>query len=88
MTQPVEMSLLRQTRTGPRNCARWRHLANTIKQSALGGEAATCQTSLYNYYYYEQFEHLTIEFYTLVMPLTFILIITGIPSPLALSFQA
>ena len=70
-TQPVEMSFQRQTRTGPRNCARWRHLANTIKQSALGGEAATRQTSLYTYYYYEQFEHLTVEFYTLVMPLTY-----------------
>ena len=33
-------------------------------------------------------EHLTIEFYTVVVLLTFILIIIIIPSPLTLSFQA
>jgi len=33
-------------------------------------------------------KHLPIEFYTVVMLLTFMLIIISIPSPLALSFQA
>jgi len=33
-------------------------------------------------------KHFTVEFYTVVMLLTFILIIISIPSPLTLSFQA
>jgi len=49
MDEPIEMPFWRQTHVGPKNHvsggwgARFRHLANTTKESVRGGDASSCQ---------------------------------------------
>jgi len=48
----------------------------------------TAHSVVYNDLHVSCTKHLTVESYTVVMLLTFVLIIISIPSPLTLSFQA